>query len=223
MTLGQRLRLFAERFEQFTLRERAMIFGAAALLLLGLTNTFLLNPLAARQQALSQRLLQNQGQLQAMQEGIRGAARRGAEDPDAALRARLDNLRREEAALNELLAAKSRQLVAPEKMPALLEDILGRNRGLQLVSLRSLPAAALGDKAAPPAGAAPSAGGIFRHGVEVVVRGGYFDLLGYLAELEKLPWQLYWGDASLSAEAWPVSQLTFTIYTLSLDRTWLRI
>lgn len=219
MKPGPKLQRLAERFDEFTLRERAMIFGAAALLLLGLASTLLLDPLAARRQALSHRLLQSQGQLQAMQEGIQGAARRGAEDPDAALRARLDGLRREEAALSELLAGRSRQLVAPERVPALLEDILSRNRGLQLVSLRSLPAAPLGARP----GAASGAAGVFRHGVEVVVRGGYFELLGYVAELEKLPWQLYWGDAVLSVEAYPVSQLTFTLYTLSLDRTWLRI
>jgi len=223
MSLGPRLRVLAERYDQLSLRERAMIFGAAALLLVGLASTFLLDPLETRHKSLAQALLQSQGQIKAMQEGIQGAALRGAEDPDAALRARLDNLRRDEAALSELLAGRSRQLVAPEKVPALLEDILGRNRGLQLVSLRSLPAAAPGGKAAPPGGAAPSAGGIYRHGVEVVVRGGYFDLLGYVADLEKLPWQLYWGEASLSAEAYPMSQLTFTVYTLSLDRTWLRI
>jgi MSHA biogenesis protein MshJ len=218
--LRERLKDLAGRFDAMSLRERAMIFGGAALVAVVLVNTFLLDPVLARQRALARELAQAQGKLRATQEGVQDVAQRRGGDPDADLRARLEALRREEAALEEALRDKSRRLVPPEKMPALLQDILSRNPPLELVSLRSLPPAPLAGAAAA---AAPSGAAVFRHGVEVVVRGGYLDMLRYLAELERLPWRLHWGEVALNAETYPTAQLSFTLYTLSLDKSWLRI
>jgi len=47
--------------------------------------------------------------------------------------------------------------------------------------------------------------------------------LQYLAELEKLPSHMFWGEASLSVEHYPEAVLTVTVYTLSLDKTWLTV
>ena len=55
------------------------------------------------------------------------------------------------------------------------------------------------------------------------MRGSYLDLLRYARALESLPTQMYWGEASLSVERYPDAVLTLTMYTLSLDQTWLTI
>ena len=64
---------------------------------------------------------------------------------------------------------------------------------------------------------------IFRHGVELTVSGTYPDLYAYLAGLEKLPTQLYWGRADLSVSTHPVTTLKLTVYTLSLDPAWMLV
>ena len=53
------------------------------------------------------------------------------------------------------------------------------------------------------------------------MRGRYLDLLGYLGELEDLPAQMFWGGAKLNVVHYPEAELTLTLYTLSLDKTWL--
>jgi MSHA biogenesis protein MshJ len=64
---------------------------------------------------------------------------------------------------------------------------------------------------------------IYKHGVRITVRGSYLDLLSYAAALEKLPEQMFWGEAKLSVEKYPDSLFTLTLYTLSLDKTWLKV
>jgi MSHA biogenesis protein MshJ len=54
----------------------------------------------------------------------------------------------------------------------------------------------------------------------VTVEGSYLDLLGYVARLEKQPWQVYWGRTTMVAD-YPKVQIELMLYTLSLDRAWL--
>jgi MSHA biogenesis protein MshJ len=46
-------------------------------------------------------------------------------------------------------------------------------------------------------------------------------LHSYLARLEALPWQLFWGKVTLDAGEHPKLRLTLTLHTLSLNKAWL--
>jgi MSHA biogenesis protein MshJ len=41
--------------------------------------------------------------------------------------------------------------------------------------------------------------------------------------LEAMPTQLFWGRAELQVEEYPDARLTLTLYTLSLDRKWIKL
>ena len=45
----------------------------------------------------------------------------------------------------------------------------------------------------------------------------------YLQTLEKLPTQMFWGMAKMDVVKYPQVELTLTLYTLSLDKTWLQV
>jgi MSHA biogenesis protein MshJ len=62
---------------------------------------------------------------------------------------------------------------------------------------------------------------LFRHGITISVRGDYQTLAAYLRKVESLPWKINLADMSLKAGAYPQSTMTLTLYTLSLERTWL--
>lgn len=64
---------------------------------------------------------------------------------------------------------------------------------------------------------------LYRHGVELTVRGGYLDLVDYMNTLESLPVQLFWGRAQLEVEHYPDVRLTLTLYTMSLDDQWMKL
>jgi len=64
---------------------------------------------------------------------------------------------------------------------------------------------------------------LYRHGVQLVVEGGYQDMIDYLQALEHMPTRLFWGGASLDAQKYPKARLTLTLYTLSLDQKWIAL
>jgi MSHA biogenesis protein MshJ len=77
--------------------------------------------------------------------------------------------------------------------------------------------------AATPAVAPKPGSLLYRHGVEITVRGNYLDMIDYMTALESLPTQLFWGGAKLEVEDYPTARLTLTMYTLSLDQKWLKL
>jgi MSHA biogenesis protein MshJ len=228
---------YAVRMEAASLRERVMIFAAAAVVMIALLNAVLIEPELAKQRRLSREVAQRQDQIKALQEQLQKLALARKADPDQANRRQLEALRRQIVELDAKLNEEQRKFAPPERIGALLEEMLARNRRLQLVDMRTLPVATLDQSGAvqkpaatPPAtaekGAAKAApsgpgGPIYRHGVEITVAGNYLDLLGYLRDLEKLPNQMYWGKLDLSVAAHPQTTLKLSVYTLSLDLAWL--
>lgn len=228
--LKQRWQNLSERVDAMSLRERALIFLAAVLVLITLVNSLLIDPLLTRQRELSRQIVQTQTQTKALQAQIQVLATAKNVDPDAALRARLQQMQQDLASADTALLDFQSGLVSPQQMPSMLEDILLRNRALSLVSLKTLPtqnlAAAVeqaADGQAGPAQPAAPQASVFRHGVEITLQGSYADLLRYLAAMESSPYRMFWGKAALKADSYPKATLTLTLYTLSLDKAWLTI
>lgn len=207
---------YAERIDAATLRQRLLVFLTAAVVLLLFGNALLLQPQRVKQQRLAAETAQYQKELGALQAQISRMVGGSGMDPDAAMRRRQAALRAELSILNSRLAAEERRFTAPEHMREVLEDILTRNKGLVLVDLRTLPVAPIA-----PARSASASSTMFRHGIELTVRGTYAELYDYLRMLEELPSQLYWSRAELSVTAHPFLTLKLTVHTISFDRAWL--
>jgi len=78
-------------------------------------------------------------------------------------------------------------------------------------------AAAAGPTPAPAADVGP-----YLHPVELVVRGGYLDVLAYLKDLEAQPWGLQWRRFEfVTTEDGPEYRIEFT--TLSMASNWLGV
>ena len=218
---------FSSKVDDLALRERVLIFAAVAFLLVTLVNTLFLDPLLAQQKKLSAQVVQQQEkmkEIQAQIEVLLDAKKGDAVSPE---RARLSLLKKQIAEGDEYLKASRERLVQPDKMAGVLEQVLNRNGNLQLVNLKTLPVTPLieqGEEQNVQQVVAVSPDRqVFKHGVQITLRGNYLDLMQYLAALERLPAQMFWGMAKMNVVKHPVAELTLTIYTLSLDKTWLLI
>ena len=229
---------FTARVEALQPRERVMAFGAAVVVLVFLANSLVFAPLSRKEAALRSTLAQQAGAIDGIDADVAAKARAYAIDPNDALRKRLAALRAETERTSADLRTMQKGLVPPERIAPLLESILRANGRLKLVSLKTLPVTTLNDAAAQPAApavsAAPGAAAVtppvvkapdllYRHGVELTVRGSYLDMVDYMHALETLPTQLFWGKAQLDAEEYPNVRLTLTLYTLSLDSKWMKL
>jgi MSHA biogenesis protein MshJ len=223
------LKQLAERIDARSLRERLLIFAMAALAVVMLVTTLALDPLQAKRKALLEQVTEQQARVAAAQTQIQTIVAAHSADPDAANRRLLEDLKARRAQTEAKLASFQQGLVSSDRMAEVLKDLLGRNRGVRLVSLRTLPVTTLAEEGGKPP--APTQAGqppdprsaIYKHGVEVTVEGSYPDLLAYVGEIEAMPWRVFWGGAALSVQTYPVSRLTLTLYTLSLEKTWLSV
>ncbi len=241
--MKQSWRNFVVKIDGMSQRERFLVFGAAISVLVAGLQVGLLDPLIAKKTSLSQRILEQNNKIASIDAQTLQKLRAYETDPDLALRKRLSELKLQPQQLGEELRAMEKSMVAPGKMVPLLESILKANGQLQLVSMKSLARSPLSElvvnavaSAAPVAVAAPGAAAvstiaptpsaanlIYRHGIEITVQGRYSELLAYLAALDNMEAKLYWGKADLVVDAYPLSRLTFTVYTLSLDQIWIKL
>ena len=235
-----RWRTLQRRFDQRPQRERLLMIAAAAALVLMLADALWLAPAlkdfrAARgQQVLAQTALQG---LQADAARLADQGSRQAQARQAELAGWRQRVREGEAALRQHEAT----LVGPDRMIGLLEHLLARHGEVRVRAMRSLGRSDLlaptgstepGAAAAAPVTAAAAASAtdlqarppsLYRHGVELVLEGGYGDLLSYLQAMEALPQRVLWGSVSLKVEQHPRSVLTLRVYTISRERHWLEL
>jgi len=218
----------AVRFEALVMRERVMVLAAVVVGTAFLFDTFGIRPAEVRMKRLVQQVAEARQNIKVAETTL--TSQDAIADPDTVKRSYREALRKQLAEIDQSMLGLQRGLVPPEKMAKLLEEMLARSGGLQLVSLRTLPVQRIDTQNTAPAkpGDKPSKTGpresertIYQHGVEVTLQGSYPDLLEYLAQLEKLSWQMFWGRISMDTEQYPRLRVTLIVQTLSLNKAWL--
>jgi MSHA biogenesis protein MshJ len=244
---------FAAKIDALTVRERVLLFATGAAAIVFLAHAVALGPMLRKHAALRAQVSQQQNNVAGIDGEITHKVQAWQFDPDNSTRERLAAVKAQSAQLGDHLRAMQKGLVPPERMAPLLETLLRANGRLQLVSMKTLPVGSVIDPAPqaakteplsqdqqvaarllsagntpaqpvpkPPAPAAPL-DLLYRHGVEIAVRGNYLDLVNYMGALESMPTQLFWARAQLDVEEYPASRLTLTLYTLSLDPKWMKL
>lgn len=225
-----------DKFEGRTRRERALLAGVVLVCLFSLGDGLALTPLGRKVQAQVSAADQNQADLASVNQQIKALTAEAA----SLTQTHQQDMARLQKELNDAdakLHSYDGTLVRPEAMDALLEHLLSRRKGIRLLSLQTLPPepvlqrpkkaddakAANGSPTPAEAPKGEDQGNIYRHGVELKLVGSYADLLGYLSELEQAPERLLWDQASFKVDAYPKTVLTLRVYTLSLDKVWLKL
>lgn len=216
--------IIGSKFEALNPRERWIVACALLVVVYAVINMLLLGPVLDRQKTLTSELEANQSQIQGLNQQISEFSRQPVIDPDAQNKQRIAELQSRLQLLETRLNHLQTTLINPDKMPELLRSLLKKNGNLKLIELKTLPVKGLLESSAENTEqAAKQDAPVFKHGVEITIEGRYLDLLEYVTELEKMPWHVLWSKAGLNAEHYPDSQLTLTVYTLSLDKAWLSI
>lgn len=221
--IRERLEAWVAKIDAMSLRERVLIFAAAASVLIALIDTLFLDPLLQQRARLTAQITQQQEKMkeaQARLVALIQAKQANQQDPR---REQISQLRKKIAEGEAFLKKTQDKLVPPERMAHLLKQLLVKNGRLQLVALENLPVSNLIESADQAQFAAEAGRQVYKHGVKITVRGSYADLTNYLQSLEKLPTQMYWGGVTMQVVKYPDAELTLILYTLSLDQKWLQI
>lgn len=228
--MKEQWRKLSERFAALQPRERIIILIAAVAGTALLFDTLSFQPAEARKKTLERQIKQARDQVKSAETIMKSKETVG--DSRAVKRTYRDALRGRLAEFDQNLRNLQEGMVPPEQMAKLLEGVLARIGGLQLVSLRALPPSEFepgrAGSATQPGGKPPGKpaanqpdGRIYQHSFEITLQGSYGDMYEYLARLEKLPWQMFYSRINIRTEQHPRLQMTLTVKTLSLAKAWL--
>lgn len=222
---------WTNRIDALNLRERVLVFIALAALFISLISITLIDTQLAEQKKWSDQIVQTQQATATLHQQIQFLLNLNVSDPNAALKIKLANLRKQAEQSGHTLQTIQNRLVSPQHMPELLKTLLTQHNNVQLVALETLPVQALDAPSASNtssskptttrAGDTPPH--VYKHGVEITLSGTYTDLVDDLSLLEHAPWRMFWGKADLSVDPAHHLQLTLRLYTLSQDQAWLSL
>lgn len=230
------------RFAALARRERMIVAAALVVGVVGLGDRLWMAPGFSERTRLNQQLSAKRGEAAQLTHQIADLSNR-TQNVEAGNRAAIDGAKKDLSGVSAQLATFERALVPPQRMAAFLQGLLPAAGGLEVVSLKTLPPEPLVQRkepdhakaavpaanpaaTAPPATLTPAAAGatppnLYKHGVELRLAGSYQGLHDYLAKLENAPQKVLWGTLKLTVVQHPRSELVITLYTLSLDTSWL--
>ena len=160
-----------------------------------------------------------------------------ANDPNLRLDRERVLLDQELAELADSMSTVLDRFVPPQRMPALLEDVIRHHRGLSLKHMQSLPVETIVIRdgatdrtqlAAPTVaqandGAEQTLPEVYRHPLRMVFEGDYFEVAAYLEELEASDWEFGWRRLEYVVTDYPVAEVTLEIETLSQEKNWIGV
>ena len=233
------LKQVTTKFDALQPRERIILAVAVAGVMYFLINLLLLNPEQKKQKLLQQQIAAQQKELLTFNSTNSEISSQLTQDPLAQARATRDSLIKSIAEADALFGQAN---ATTPQVGELIKSMLNASPGLTLVSLKTLPVTTFYvAKVAPTSPitvskkistTTPASGKqeivalpqaiisqapltIYKHGVEVSIKGNYLSMLPYLQNLQNYPERLFWYDAKLDVTIYPESVLKITIYTMS--------
>ncbi|KFZ28981.1 hypothetical protein IDAT_04705 [Pseudidiomarina atlantica] len=157
------------------------------------------------------KIQQQQQRLSLLEQQLEALDIRLSGDPKAPLRRKLADLESQLQQVNQRLQNETNYVSAADNR-RLLQALLGSARDLSVKSAQALPAERVyGDGEA-------TEGAIYKHRLQLVVRGNYQQVFEYFQQLEQLPWSFYWQRMDYQVTEYPQAEVLLEIYTLSLER-----
>ena len=208
-----------EKFQRLTQREQLLVVGVVITALYFLFDTVVFSSQMMREKALEASQRTAQAQVVLLSAQIAAVQKTRSEEMDQKAR-EFAQLKAQVKALDQMVAGVSDQAPA---IKALIGDMVDAQTTAQvdMVSVKTLPVKSVQGLSMPqkPAAAgavaANKAGPLYKHGIELTVRGRYLDLMAYLEKLEEAHPTLLWSDAVLTAETYPLNTLRVVVFLLS--------
>ena len=219
--VNKQLEQYAGRFNAQSTRERALIAFSLIAVILFLWWSYHAAPTMARvdnRQSENQRI---SGEIQNTRIVINGIRQRIATGVHQEKETRLARLIEDLAAVEQKLRVTTIELVDPEKMFQLMNELVYRDSRLKLISLHRREVRSAIPPSDPENPAADA--GIYRHVLELQFAGSYLDILRYMQSMEALDWKLLWDEIEIVSEEYPKAVVRVVMSTLSTRKEWVGI
>lgn len=224
------LRLLVEKIDALSLRERAIVLAGVIIVMFMLWDTFLLQPQVIEERKLLAALQLKRAEQAVLNIRLQELLKQDQVGSAAAGRGRLEELKQQLSQAEAEVKQSTSHLVDADKMAVILQTILSRSRGLELIEIKGLgvnplietttDVAEIDESVNTPAGGLDNA---WKHGLVIRLEGDYMSTLNYIRELEALEWGFFWENIEYEVTEYPRGTLAITLYTLSLEKDWIGV
>lgn len=219
------LKQYAQIFNAQTLRERGLIAFSLIVAASFLWWSYYAQPKTA-QITVKQNENQRIGnEVESTRAIVRDIRQRIAAGVNQGKEGQLAKLREELITVEDRLRVKTVELIDPEKMFQLMNELVYRDSRLKLLSLRRREVKPAIPEAEDP-GQQPESSrepSIYRHVLEIEFAGKFLDILKYMQSLEALDWKLLWDEINIISQEYPTVTVKVVISTLSARKEWVGI
>ncbi|WP_049723788.1 type II secretion system protein GspM [Gilvimarinus polysaccharolyticus] len=202
-----------------TLRERVIVLLAAILVIYGLWFVLWYSGASNKREATAQRIGAIAAEQQKIENQIVQFQQAGGGTAEV-LKAELSLAKHELVETNKRLSRSTSALVSADQLAQVLQDMLRESNALALISLQMMNVEPISLKPLEEQDSNEWTGesvNVYRHGVELTVRGRYFEVLDLLDQLEAKPWKFYWKSLHYHVQSYPAAEVTIRVYTLSAE------
>ncbi len=205
-------------------REKWMLVVTGFVLVVGILDFFLIQPMRDQRAAFEQQINTVRSQQADFAQQQEELVLQIEADPAMAMQRQIEGLEKSISTNEVKLKEFTTSLVSPVEMSNMLRELVSQSRGLKLIEFENLAVAPLIDDPDMQEGADVEQAtefGLFRHPVRVVFEGNYQDTLDYLTKLEQIDNKFYWQRFDYQVLQHPKARVTINIYTLSTQQWWI--
>jgi MSHA biogenesis protein MshJ len=237
MSLQSRWQQAATSFNTRPVAEKWIIAVVAIGAIVWLYYLFVLTGQSAQVATLNRQLTTARAALITMEQREQAARQAAIEDPNQAVRLRIERAIEEQQRLEGLLTELAGNLVTPQEMTRLLTSMLQDTGGIELVSVENLApmpmrnnagqiasgTAGSDDASSPDAGALSDNAAVerrqqvFQHSLVLELQGDFLSLIEYLGRVESFAASFFWDELSIEQDVWPNARVRLQLHTLSTE------
>ena len=218
--MNDKLKLYQQRFNAYSIRERGLIAISILVVISYIWWVSYATPmtrnveaLQTKNQSIAREIDSNRAIVRSTREAIATGVYQEKEK-------QLLKLSKDLAALEDQLQIATIELIDPEKMFQLMNELIYRDSRLKLLSLKRREV----KPAIPPIDEQEiDEASIYRHVLEIEFAGKYLDILKYMQKLEAIDWKLLWDEIELASDEYPNVTVKVVISTLSTRKEWVGI
>lgn len=242
MSLQSRWQQAATSYNARPIAEKWIIAAAAVGALIWLYYLFVLTGQNTQVTALDRQLMTARADLISMEQREQAARQAAIDDPNQAVRLRIERAMAEQERLDGLLTELAGNLVTPQAMTRLLTSMLQDTGGIELVRVENLAPMPMrnamaeqstdagSESTADPesgqaAGDTDLASGalnerrqqVFQHSLVLELQGDFLSLIEYLGRVESFAASFFWDELTVEQQTWPNATIRLQLHTLSTE------
>lgn len=212
--MKQQMIKIEKALDTLSMRDQVALFVTILAIVIIIWSKLIYQPLSDSMMVVQRDVFQKESEIKALQAKLLVLQNNIDTDPDTENRQQLEQYLQESAKLDEALATSSVQIINPQEMSSLLEQLLREQTGLKFVSMKNKPATPEFIQSHNDSESVDNVNTVYRHSVVLQMEGSYHNTLSYLKKLEQLPWRFFWQGVEVEVDDYPNALITLEVYTL---------